>query len=155
MRLLYPKETLLVATPLGVALAVEARAAEIVRAEFVRRAAPQRVRIQNDVLREAADQVRAYFAKRLRRFDLPLHFEGTAFQVAVWQFVSGLEVGEIVSYGDVARILDHPRAHRAVAAAMRETPIDLFVPAHRVVGADGTVRGAAASSMRRKLLTFE
>jgi methylated-DNA-[protein]-cysteine S-methyltransferase len=141
-------------TPLGVVLVVESDGDSIRSAEFARRAATQR-RPADPLLREAARQVRAYFRKRLRRFDLPLHFEGTAFQKDVWEFVAGLEVGQLVSYGDLARYIGRPRAHRGVAAAMRLTPIDLFVPAHRVVGSDGTVRGAGANSVRRRLLAFE
>jgi O-6-methylguanine DNA methyltransferase len=84
-----------------------------------------------------------------------LHLEGTPFQIDVWHFVAALEVGELVAYGDLARAIGRPRAHRGVAAAMRRTPIDLFIPAHRVVGADGSVRGAGPNSLRRRLLTFE
>ena len=81
--------------------------------------------------------------------------QGTEFECAVWQFVSQMEAGELISYSDLARALGRPHAARGVARAMSRSPLALFVPAHRVVGADGTVRGASANSMRRKLLAFE
>ncbi|HLI95360.1 MAG TPA: methylated-DNA--[protein]-cysteine S-methyltransferase [Candidatus Baltobacteraceae bacterium] len=141
-------------TPLGVSLVVESDGDCVVGASFSR-ARPSAARTANDLLREAKRQVDAYFRRRLLRFDLPLKFVGTPFQRDVWAFVAGLEMGQIISYGDLARAIGRPRAHRGVAAAMRRTPIDLFVPAHRVVGSDGSVRGAGRGSMRRKLLAFE
>jgi methylated-DNA-[protein]-cysteine S-methyltransferase len=142
-------------TPFGVALNVACDEREIIASVFAVRKVARRAQPSNPLLREAAAQVDAYFRKRLQRFDLPLHFEGTAFQKAVWTFVSQLETGEIISYGDLARAIGRPLAHRGVAAAMRMTPIDLDVPAHRVVGADGTIRGAGLHSIRRRLLEFE
>lgn len=141
-------------TPLKTTLVVDSNGESIVAAHFATRVAPSR-RPADNVLREAKRQVDAYFRKRLLRFDLPLHFEGTDFQKDVWTFVAALEVGQLVSYGDLARLVGRPRAHRGVAAAMRSTPIDLFVPAHRVVGSDGSVRGAGPNSVRRRLLAFE
>jgi methylated-DNA-[protein]-cysteine S-methyltransferase len=150
----YPHE-LTLPTPLGVALAVQADEQGIIGSSFIRVRGVVGKRCSDPLLREAAAQVKAYFAKRLRRFSLPLYLEGTAFQRTVWQFVAGLETGELISYGDLARVIRAPRAARGVAAAMARSPMDLFIPAHRVVGSDGTVRGAGPRSLRRKLLEFE
>ncbi|HEY1976850.1 MAG TPA: methylated-DNA--[protein]-cysteine S-methyltransferase [Candidatus Baltobacteraceae bacterium] len=116
---------------------------------------PAARRTADPLLAEAASQVRAYFARRLRRFDLPLKFDGTPFSQAVWECVAGLSFGEFVSYADVARAIGRPLAHRGVAMAMGRTPIALFVPAHRVVGADGRVKGATPGGARLALVAFE
>jgi methylated-DNA-[protein]-cysteine S-methyltransferase len=150
----YP-HALTLPTPLGVALAIQADDRGIIRSRFIHVRRLLRKRSSDPLLYEAAAQVKAYFAKRLRRFSLPLHFEGTDFQRTVWQFVASLETGELISYGDLARIIRAPRAARGVATAMARSPMDLFVPAHRVVGSDGTVRGAGPRSLRRRLLQFE
>lgn len=141
-------------TPFGFAYYVEATEDAITFAEFRR----TRVRAQtprHPLLREAHAQVRAYFVRKLSRFDLPLQLEGTPFQCAVWRAVADLEFAHFVSYADVARAINRPRAHRGVAAAMAKTPIDLLIPAHRVVGADGRLKGCAPRSIRARLVRFE
>jgi methylated-DNA-[protein]-cysteine S-methyltransferase len=142
-------------TPLGVSLRVTASPVGLLEASFVSARRPRPAPKGHALLAEAAAQVHAYFARRLRVFDVPLHLEGTQLQRDVWHMVAALRFGQIVSYGDVARALGHPLAHRGVAAAMRRTPIDLFIPAHRVVGADGKVRGCAPTALRARLLAFE
>jgi methylated-DNA-[protein]-cysteine S-methyltransferase len=91
----------------------------------------------------------------LRRFDLPLLLEGTPLQRAAWEAIYELEFGHFVSYADVARAIGKPHAHRAVATAMVKTPIDLLIPAHRVLGSDGRIKGAGARSVRARLARFE
>jgi methylated-DNA-[protein]-cysteine S-methyltransferase len=144
-----------ISTPLGRDLLIESNGLAIVASDFV---APKRLltrKPSDALLVEASAQVRAYFSRRLGRFDLPLELAGTDFQVAVWRAVATLSFGEFVSYADVARAVGKPLAHRGVAAAMRATPLALFVPAHRVVGADGRVKGASLRSLRVRLAAFE
>jgi len=144
-----------ISTPLGRDLLIESNGLAIVASDFV---APKRLltrKPSDALLVEASAQVRAYFSRRLGRFDLPLELAGTDFQVAVWCAVATLSFGEFVSYADVARAVGKPLAHRGVAAAMGATPLALFVPAHRVVGADGRVKGASPRSLRVRLAAFE
>jgi methylated-DNA-[protein]-cysteine S-methyltransferase len=141
-------------TPLRRDLLIVSNGLAIVSSDFVARK-PAGRKPSDSLLVEASAQVRAYFARRLRRFDLPLALEGTAFRVAVWRAVASLSFGEFVSYADVARAVGRPLAHRGVATAMGLTPLDLFVPAHRVIGADGRIKGARPRSLRARLAAFE
>lgn len=144
-----------VPTPLGVRLELRTNGLAITASAFTARRVTKPPAQLHPLLSEAIRQVRAYFGRRLRRFNLPLKLEGTTLQIAVWQLVSGLEFGELISYADVARAVGRPGTHRAVAAAMRATPLDLLIPAHRVIGSDGRLHGAAPRSLRRRLLALE
>ena len=57
---------------------------------------------------EAAAQLAAYFARRLSRFDLPLHF-GTGLDEQVRRAMIAIPLGETRTYGDLARSL-HARS---------------------------------------------
>ena len=141
-------------TPFGRDLLIVSNGFAIVASDFV---APARApaKAGDALLVEAGAQVRAYFRRRLRRFDLPLALEGPPFRVAVWRAVAALAFGEFVSYADVARAVGRPLAHRGVATAMGLAPLDLLIPAHRVIGADGRIKGARPRSLRMRLAAFE
>lgn len=149
-----PLATLRITTPLRRDLLVTSDGERIVAADFVaiKRGAKGH---PDPLLAEAEAQVRAYFKRRLLRFDLPLFLDSTPFCEAVWRAVASLSFGEFVSYADVARAVGRPLAHRGVAAAMGRSPLDLFIPAHRVVGADGRVKGGTPGSTRLMLVAFE
>lgn len=149
------QSSILAPTPYGMYLEITARDGRIVAAQFRRRKPSAAQRVTEPVLKEAAAQVKAYFSKRLPVFDLPLHFDGKPFENEVWRAVSTLQFGHFVSYAEVGHAIGRPRTHRLVAAAMANTTIDLFVPAHRVIGADGKLKGCDSSSVRYKLAVFE
>jgi methylated-DNA-[protein]-cysteine S-methyltransferase len=104
------------------------------------------------VLRAAADQLDAYFARRLTRFDLPLRFAGTPFQQAVWQALLTIPFGETRSYAAIARQISKPDAVRAVGAANGRNPISIVAPCHRVVGANGALTGFAGGLGAKRIL---
>jgi methylated-DNA-[protein]-cysteine S-methyltransferase len=110
----------------------------------------------NPVLRQAADQLGAYFAGTLRRFDLPLDLRGTSFQKRVWSELLRIPFGETRSYGELARVVGNPNASRAVGAANGRNPVAIVVPCHRVIGSDGGLVGFGGGlHYKRRLLDLE
>ena len=93
------------------------------------------------LLREAARQLREYFAGQRREFSLPLAPQGTAFQQQVWQALQRIPHGHTWSYAELARHIGRPKAMRAVGAANGRNPIPILIPCHRVIGADGSLVG--------------
>ncbi len=105
------------------------------------------------LLREAVRQLRAYFARELKEFDLPLAPSGTLFQQRVWAELRRIGYGETASYGEVATRLGMPlRASRAVGAANGRNPVAVVIPCHRVVGANGLLSGYAGGVERKRAL---
>ena len=105
---------------------------------------------------EALRQLDAYFAGRLRRFELPLAPLGTPFQLSVWRALCDIPYGETLSYGALARLLGKPGASRAVGLANGRNPLPIVVPCHRVVGSDGSLTGFGGGlPTKQKLLRLE
>ncbi len=94
-------------------------------------------------------QLEAYFARRLRVFEVPLSFKGTAFQDEVWAVLLRIPYGETVSYGFVAREVGRPKGARAVGQAIGQNPISIIVPCHRVVGGQGALTGYGGGMERK------
>jgi len=93
-------------------------------------------------LAEAMAQLREYFSRLRRRFEIPLDLRGTPFQQAVWREVAAIPYGTTVTYGEIARRLGRgPSAARAVGRAVGANPVPIVVPCHRVVGTDGSLVG--------------
>lgn len=113
--------------------------------------------IKNDAwFRPVREQLDAYFAGALARFDVPMAPRGTEFQLAVWQALLTIPYGTTASYLAIARQIGRPDAVRAVGAANGRNPISIIVPCHRVVGADGSLVGYAGGvDRKRRLLELE
>lgn len=104
----------------------------------------------------AVRQLREYFAGKRRRFDVPLHMEGTDFQRRAWAAMRRIPYGTTISYTRQAERIGSPRATRAVGTANGANPIPIIVPCHRVIASDGSLGGYALGlAMKRRLLALE
>ena len=104
------------------------------------------------VLARAARECDAYAAGERRTFGIPLAPRGTPWQRAVWQALLAIAYGETLSYGELAARLGRPGSARAVGAAVGRNPLSIFIPCHRVVGANGSLTGYAGGLDRKRAL---
>jgi len=87
-------------------------------------------------------ELETYFAGSLRSFSVSLDLrEVSAFDVAAYRAAMLIPYGETASYAEVAGMASSPRAARAVGGAMARCPFFPIVPCHRVIHADGSIRG--------------
>ena len=104
-------------------------------------------------LKEAVRQLNAYFAGELTEFDLELAPQGSDFEMAVWAELVKIPYGETASYGDIATRIGEPlSASRAVGAANGANPLPIFIPCHRVIGADGSLTGFGGGLPTKRFL---
>lgn len=108
------------------------------------------------LLREAFRQLDGYLLSELHDFSLPLEPRGTPFRLRVWDELLRIPRGEVRSYGEIATAIGAPRAARAVGGACHANPLPIFIPCHRVVGADGALTGFGGGlELKRFLLDLE
>ena len=99
---------------------------------------------------EVTRQLEAYFAGQLTTFDLDLAPRGTPFQQRIWRALDSVRYGTTITYGELAAQLGVPRDRIvALGAAVGANPLLIIRPCHRVIGADGTMRGYAGGVERK------
>ncbi len=82
----------------------------------------------------------------------------TTGRAAVWGNVLAIPWGATLSYAEVGFRSGMPGGARAVGAIMRANPWALFLPCHRVIGKDGSMRGYGGTSgigLKARLIAFE
>jgi O-6-methylguanine DNA methyltransferase len=107
-------------------------------------------------LAPALTQLREYFSRIRREFDLPLDARGTAFQKGVWAKVARIPYGATTTYGEIAQRIGRSRAAHAVGAAVGANPLPILIPCHRVIGAGGSLTGYGGGlEIKAELLRLE
>ena len=74
----------------------------------------------------------------------------------MWSALAEIPYGAVISYKELARWVDRPRGSQAVGQANARNPLPIFLPCHRVVGADGSLTGYAGGlELKQFLLELE
>ena len=89
--------------------------------------------------------------------EIPLNFNGTDFRKTVWEVLKEISYGELVTYKHIAEKIAKSKglntmSAQAVGGAVGHNPLLIFIPCHRVIGADGSLTGYAASLENKRFL---
>ena len=104
------------------------------------------------ILTTAADELSQFFSGHRHDFSVPVKPIGTAFQLSVWRELQTIKWGMTYSYRDIAKRLGKPTGSRAVGGAVGRNPIPIFIPCHRIVGANGSLTGFSGGLQNKKKL---
>jgi methylated-DNA-[protein]-cysteine S-methyltransferase len=113
--------------------------------------------LENELVKEAVQQMKDYFSKRRKDFDLPFQMEGTEFQRSVWEVLHSIPFGTTYSYQEVAEKIGNSQAVRAIGQANKANRLPIIIPCHRVIGKNKKLTGYAGTrtDIKEKLLTLE
>jgi AraC family transcriptional regulator of adaptative response/methylated-DNA-[protein]-cysteine methyltransferase len=111
---------------------------------------------KNKYIEQAEEELKKYFAGKLKKFNVPLVYPGTDFQVKVWKELRKIPYGSTISYEELAVRVGIKKASRAVGTANGMNRIGIIIPCHRVVNKNGRIGGYGGGLWRkRKLLELE
>lgn len=107
-------------------------------------------------MRPYANALNRYFDKETKDLNVAIDMYGTDFQKEVWSALQTIPHGETLTYTEVAKLVNRPKAVRAVSTAIGANPVMIVVPCHRVVGKNGALTGFRGGlDMKQRLLTLE
>ena len=104
------------------------------------------------ILTAAAHELSQFFSGARRNFSVPLQPHGTGFQLSVWSELQKVGWGETFTYREIAERLGKPKGFRAVGGAVGRNPIPIFIPCHRIVGANGALTGFSGGLDNKQIL---
>lgn len=81
--------------------------------------------------------------------EIKLHLKGTDFQLKVWETLMKIPMGQLSTYGTIARQIDKPNASRAVGTAIGSNPVAFLIPCHRVIQSTGVFGGYMWGNTRK------
>ena len=112
---------------------------------------------ETPVLQEAKRWLDVYFSGRKPDFSVPLRPAGSEFRREVWKILCAIPYGKTMTYGEIGKVLAGQRglasmSAQAVGGAVGRNPVSIFIPCHRVVGADGSLTGYAGGIHKKEWL---
>jgi methylated-DNA-[protein]-cysteine S-methyltransferase len=139
-------------TPIG-KMTIEASQAGIRKIYFGPRA-----QIQSDSpkakkhLKQAKQEIEEYFSGLRKDFRFEVELEGSAFQRKVWEIARKIPFGKTVSYQAIAIKMGSKKSARAVGTALKNNPVPLVVPCHRVIASSGRLSGFLGGTDKKEWL---
>ena len=80
---------------------------------------------------------------------IKVYLKGTDFQLKVWEALLKIPPASLVSYNEIAAMINKPSSFRAVANAIGKNPIAYIIPCHRVIRSTGELGGYRWNTTRK------
>lgn len=94
------------------------------------------------LLDQACQAVQAYYQGDYEAVSvIPVLQRSGIFRMKVWDVMRLIQVGEQISYAELARRAGNPTAWRAASGACSHNAAALFIPCHRIIRSDQTLGG--------------
>ena len=114
------------------------------------------IREGSEYTRDAKEQILKYLEGKSQSLDFPVIHLNSPFRKKVLEVERNIPYGETHSYGEVAKIVNNPRASRAVGSANAENPLPLYFPCHRIISSNGGLGGYGGGlDVKKYLLDLE
>ena len=84
--------------------------------------------------------------------EIKLHLKGTEFQLKVWESLLKIPMGELTTYGEIAKNIGNNKASRAVGTAIGSNPVAFLIPCHRVIQSSGHFGGYMWGTTRKTVI---
>ena len=110
----------------------------------------------SDFTKYAKQQILKYLEGKSQSLDFPVIHLNSPFREKVLEAERNIPYGETRSYGEVAKMVNNPRASRAVGSANAENPLPLYFPCHRIITSNGKLGGFGGGlNVKQYLLDLE
>lgn len=111
---------------------------------------------ETKLISQTANEIKEYLDGNKKSFSIPIKTEGTIFQNKVWQALLKIPYGETRSYKDIAININNSKAYRAVGTAIKNNPIPIIIPCHRVIKSNKDIGNYAYGiDIKKELLNLE
>ena len=106
--------------------------------------------------RDAKQQILKYLEGKSQYLDFPVIHLNSPFRKKVLEAERNIPYGETCSYGEVGKMVNNPRASRAVGSANAKNPLPLYFPCHRIITSNGRLGGfGGGRNVKQYLLDLE
>lgn len=111
---------------------------------------------ETKLISQTANEIKEYLDGNKKSFSIPIKAEGTDFQNKVWQALLKIPYGETRSYKDIAININNSKAYRVVGTAIKNNPIPIIIPCHRVIKSNKDIGNYAYGiDIKKGLLKLE
>lgn len=111
---------------------------------------------ETKLISQTANEIKEYLDGNKKSFSIPIKIKGTEFQNKVWKELLKIPYGETRSYKDIAININNSKACRAVGTAIKNNPIPIIIPCHRVIKSNKDIGNYAYGiDIKKELLNLE